>query len=124
MITDLKLYALIGLAGIAAIVGAVFWYNSQIENAKEEAVKAVETQYKLDLAEANARATQLETSLNNTKKELTDALALKNVAVEEQAVKTETVIKTIIQENPIYKECKVDAVVLDELNMLRRVGNE
>lgn len=124
MFTGLKLYALIGIAGIAAIVGAVFWYNNQIENAKEEAAKAVETRYKLDLEKANARASQLETSLNTTKNELTQALKDKNEALENQTVKTETVIRTIIKEKPIYKECRVDDVILDELNALRRVGNE
>lgn len=124
MFMGLKLYALIGIAGIAAIVGAVFWYNNQIENAKEEAAKAVETRYKLDLEKANARASQLETSLNTTKNELTQALKDKNEALENQTVKTETVIRTIIKEKPIYKECRVDDVILDELNALRRVGNE
>ncbi len=124
MLTGLKLYALIGIAAIVAVAGAIFWYNNQIENAKEEATLAVETRYKLDLAQANARADQLETSLKNTNKKLTEALAVKNTEVTEQAVKTETVIKTIIQEKPIYQECKVDAEVLDELNKLRRVGNE
>jgi len=119
-----KIYIAAGIAGIGLIISAIFWYNKQLEKVREETREKIELQYKLDLEQANARASQLETSLANTKKELAMALNAKNTEVTDQAVRTETVIKTIIQEKPIYRECKVDAEVLDELNALRRVGNE
>jgi type II secretory pathway pseudopilin PulG len=124
MFTGLKLYVLIGIAGIAAIVGAILWYNNQIKNAKEEAKQALEMHYKLELEKANARAAQLETSLQTTKYELAQALRDKNQILANETVKTEAIIKTIIKEKPIYTECKVDDVVLEQLNKLRRVGNE
>ena len=109
------------------LVGAAIWYHNK---AVDESYKSGYSQGTTDekaaeqarVDEENRRNRQFEQMLQNAINEFGRGLVedtAERVAVE---TKLRTSVQTIIRDNPIYEQCKVDPEVIDARNQIRALG--
>jgi hypothetical protein len=112
----------IALLVIGIIIAGKFWINSIEDAAYDKGVLAENTRYAKIIADEELRNRNQEQKLRDV------------VAQYEKRIKTNTAertnaeathlqsLNTILSNNSVYKECKVDTSVLNELNAIRKLG--
>jgi hypothetical protein len=107
---------------IIVIIAGKFWINSIEKEAYNKGVLAENTRYAKIIADEELRN-------RNQEQRLRDSVAqyektIKVIAAERS--KAEVIhlqsLNTILSNNSVYKDCKVDTPVLNELNAIRKLG--
>lgn len=107
------------LVPLLALIGAFFWTKNHYYDLGKEQEKIVwEAKVEAE-RKKNEELTKLLASSVDT---FAKAIETRNEERVNKETIHETRINTIVEEKPIYKECKVDQEVIDEQNALKAMG--
>ena len=104
---------------LIAAVALLFYVN---HNAYNRGVQDMVDKQKKEIAAEDVRNRKFEKKLQDAVNQFGERFEKEDVGrVEKETIHTNS-IQTIIKDNPIYKDCKVDPKVLDEINSISDLG--
>lgn len=109
---------------IIALILVYFYIHHLINNAYKQGEAAEKHRWELKIEEENRQNREFEQKLSNVISEFGNKLAAQTAErVAKEQLHTNT-IETIIRDNPIYTDCKVDQTIINERNAIRALGPE
>lgn len=107
------------LLPVLAVVLAFLWTKDHYYDLGREKER---TKWEKLVQKEKERNEKLSASLLNSVDSFSKAVETRNEDRVQKETIRETRINTIVEEKPIYKECKIDQEVLDEQNALKAMG--
>lgn len=107
------------LLPVLAVVLAFLWTKDHYYDLGREKER---TKWEKLVQKEKERNEKLSASLLNSVDSFSKAVETRNEDRVQKETIRETRINTIVEEKPVYKECKIDQEVLDEQNALKAMG--